>query len=373
MSPVALPELPPDYYLKNFEQLCSQVQLRYGDLLSINELQWLESFEKLSPDGRKLYVRLLTRAKPCVLLAKIHYAEISNINVALEKLEEAKLATVNHETITSAQWLTRLTIAQLKQLASSLKVDLRRGSNKADLLSELEEFADQTTMRRQLSALYPQTSVLGLEHMESFRLLFFGNLYQDLSEFIISDLGHLRYENYPLDKTSRAFSQRSHIDQMLAYARLGEQIDQHIADASTADLQLWFDQLAANHDHPRLQRRYDKLANKLARQMERLAQPVLALEMYRQSQLPPSRERQCRLLTKLDRPAEAMTLLEQISTQPITEPEAEFAEMVDLVGSHKIVVDEMISRVEPMANIQAIFESLRTAKTDVKVLLQPAS
>jgi (R,R)-butanediol dehydrogenase/meso-butanediol dehydrogenase/diacetyl reductase len=51
--------------------------------------------------------------------------------------------------------------------------------------------------------------------------------------------------------------------------------------------------------------------------------------------------------------------------------EAEFAEMVDLVASRKIVVDEMISRIEPMANIQTVFDSLRTAKTDVKVLLQP--
>jgi (R,R)-butanediol dehydrogenase/meso-butanediol dehydrogenase/diacetyl reductase len=53
--------------------------------------------------------------------------------------------------------------------------------------------------------------------------------------------------------------------------------------------------------------------------------------------------------------------------------EAEFAEMVDLVGTRKILVDDMISRVEPMAKIQPVFESLRTAKTDLKVLLQPPS
>jgi (R,R)-butanediol dehydrogenase/meso-butanediol dehydrogenase/diacetyl reductase len=52
--------------------------------------------------------------------------------------------------------------------------------------------------------------------------------------------------------------------------------------------------------------------------------------------------------------------------------EAEFAETVDLVGRRKIKVDAMISRVEPMAHIQDVFESLRGAPTDVKVLLQPS-
>ncbi len=52
--------------------------------------------------------------------------------------------------------------------------------------------------------------------------------------------------------------------------------------------------------------------------------------------------------------------------------EAEFAETVDLVGSRKLNVDGMISRVEPMVKIQDVFDSLRTARTDVKVLLRPS-
>jgi len=52
---------------------------------------------------------------------------------------------------------------------------------------------------------------------------------------------------------------------------------------------------------------------------------------------------------------------------------AEFGEMVELVGSGKIVVDDMISRIEPIAQVQAVFESLRTATSDIKVLLQPAA
>ena len=33
-----------------------------------------------------------------------------------------------------------------------------------------------------------------------YRLLFFGNLYQDLTEFVVTDLGHVRYESYKIRK-----------------------------------------------------------------------------------------------------------------------------------------------------------------------------
>lgn len=50
---------------------------------------------------------------------------------------------------------------------------------------------------------------------------------------------------------------------------------------------------------------------------------------------------------------------------------AEYAETVELVGTRKIHVDDMISRIEPMTEIQNVFESLRGPTSDIKVLLQP--
>jgi (R,R)-butanediol dehydrogenase/meso-butanediol dehydrogenase/diacetyl reductase len=50
---------------------------------------------------------------------------------------------------------------------------------------------------------------------------------------------------------------------------------------------------------------------------------------------------------------------------------AEFDETVDMVGSGTVVVDGMISRIEPIGTVQDVFESLRTAKRDIKVLLKP--
>lgn len=52
---------------------------------------------------------------------------------------------------------------------------------------------------------------------------------------------------------------------------------------------------------------------------------------------------------------------------------AEFAETAELVGTGKLAADRMISRVEPMADVAEVFESLRTEKRDIKVLLQPGA
>src|SRR5690606_32374527 len=47
---------------------------------------------------------------------------------------------------------------------------------------------------------------------EIFKLLFFGNLSQDLTEFVLNDLGLSRYEPYLVDKSARLFNSRQQID-----------------------------------------------------------------------------------------------------------------------------------------------------------------
>jgi hypothetical protein len=42
--------------------------------------------------------------------------------------------------------------------------------------------------------------------------MFFGNLHQDWSEFVLSDLGIFRYEAVALDAASRAFQSRADVD-----------------------------------------------------------------------------------------------------------------------------------------------------------------
>ncbi|MFT2622249.1 hypothetical protein ACMWQU_28190, partial [Escherichia coli] len=47
---------------------------------------------------------------------------------------------------------------------------------------------------------------------ERLRLMFFGNLRQDWSEFVLADLGTLRYEQIALSAEARGFRSRTDID-----------------------------------------------------------------------------------------------------------------------------------------------------------------
>src|SRR6185503_20647781 len=55
-----------------------------------------------------------------------------------------------------------------------------------------------------------------------YRLLFFGNLRQDLSELVLADLGVWRYETVELGRELRRFPTRTAIDDALAIRSLHE-------------------------------------------------------------------------------------------------------------------------------------------------------
>src|SRR5690606_18956018 len=59
---------------------------------------------------------------------------------------------------------------------------------------------------------------------ERFRLMFFGNLHQDWSEFVLADLGLLRYETVPLSVSCRALARRQDVDDYLHLHRCAESL-----------------------------------------------------------------------------------------------------------------------------------------------------
>src|SRR5690606_3524040 len=63
------------------------------------------------------------------------------------------------------------------------------------------------------------------------RLMFFGNLHQDWTEFVLADLGTHSYDTVILDASTRAFQQRQHI---VAYLHL-HQCRQELHEATDAN------------------------------------------------------------------------------------------------------------------------------------------
>src|SRR5690606_22658884 len=137
---------------------------------------------------------------------------------------------------------------------------------------------------------------LNVQHINNtFKLLFFGNAHQDLTEFVLQDLGLLRYENYQVDPYHRVFKKREEIHQYQQLIQLRDHLEQ--ANDLTA-LQQLLPLLPGQLTNPRLERRRARLVNQLAYQFERKGEIETALSLYQQTALPPARERQIRILEK---------------------------------------------------------------------------
>jgi len=85
-------------------------------------------------------------------------------------------------------------------------------------------------------------------------------------------------------------------------------------------------ELGAVEEDPGLRRMRNHLINGVARHLERIGNDSQALHLYRLSPLPPSRERQVRILERRGTFEEALELCRTIANDPWEEAEPEFAE-----------------------------------------------
>lgn len=303
-------QLPDDYYLTNFWQLINGVTQRYQDLLHPNETELIELLKQLSLDAQKLYVRLLCRKGPYFRLDKLHYPEISEINSALNLLLQARLATTDapDDWNTIAQLCTTAELKQLGHIKGTFKKDQLLEQLLACAIPELP-FTVITLHDNQW---------LGL-----FQLLYFNNPRQSLTDFVLSDLALKRYESYRLDKQTRLYQTRAQIDLALKLALLNEQLEQCPKNGSWS-LPPLLEQLPKHTEHPTLERQGQRIREKLAREYERRGEFEQALTNYQQCDSVFSRERQCRILTKID-PEKALQQLQKITTHPTNLSEQQFA------------------------------------------------
>lgn len=89
---------------------------------------------------------------------------------------------------------------------------------------------------------------------------------------------------------------------------------------------LRYDEIGDDAQEPGLRRMRDNLLNSAARQLERAGDDEAALTLYRQAVLPPSRERQVRILERRRETEEAHRLCRGMLEDPWDEAESEFAE-----------------------------------------------
>lgn len=306
----------PFYYLTNFQRVLEWLGERYADLLCSAERHFIEAFAELPQASRALLVRMLMRKGELFRASKLAYAEIGCPHQAAEPL-------LGHGWLDDAPALSLeqlFAVLRKAEIAAAFGDCLQRAHlmNKSELLACLRErFADES---RPLQAWYAEADecvyqVLMVELGERLRLMFFGNLRQGWSEFVLADLGIHRYEQVEFSAASRAFRSREDIDDYLRLQRCRERFEQGEA---LAEVVTSLPQPLAN---PWIEARRGKLIFRIAQQHERLGELQQALRVYAGCCHAGARLRTIRVLERCERLDEALQLATHASEQPESEVE----------------------------------------------------
>ncbi|WP_232455028.1 PDDEXK family nuclease [Oceanisphaera avium] len=297
MPPVIATSLSdPLYYLRNAEQVIKLCLRQYPHLLTPEERQHLQQFLQLTTASQALLVRLVMRKGTLFRTDKLNYHEVPNLMCALEELSAVGLATL----------LPAITLSELCQLTKReecrhlvqrlIKTELKANTRKADLIATLLSHYP-TSEPQPLATWWPEASFQVIELraaalFERLRLMFFGNLHQDWSEFVLTELGLQQFETVPLTPDSQPFQTRAEVDLYLTLQHLLARVNEGEAIADIYPL------LPAPVHCEWLEYRRNKVLYQLGRIAERQLELSLALNLYEQSSHREAYIRTLRLLEK---------------------------------------------------------------------------
>ena len=295
------------YYLLNFQTVLQDVASRYGDLLLPEERERVAAFLALPAPARRILVRMFTRKGPWFRRDGLTYPEVEDLPAALAALTAAGFCRGGEEA-PPGDLLDLLRKAELEALLTEAGVPWRRAASRA----ELARLVLAQIGPERLAAAADAVAPLGRDWARLLFMLFFGNFEQDLTDFVLADLGHVRYEDYPVDPAGRLFQTRREVDFLFSLDGLREAFE------AGADLEPLTASLLAMGDAPglRVQRRYHRLLNDVGRAWERRGQEATALACFRHGALPPARERTARLHLAAGRPAEAADTALAMAAEP---------------------------------------------------------
>lgn len=337
-STSSLPD--PWYYLKNFEFALTWIARRYSDLLNREEQAFIEHFSAMQRPSRALLARMLMRKGSLFRLSKLRYPEIGPAADAAQPLTEHGWLEPS-PLLTLDELFRQLTRKELGQL---FRRDLLRHgwttANKADQRERLRTLhpeprpfdawlavADAGDVREVAADIQTGVGSDRIVHIpiktlcERFRLMFFGNLRQDWSEFVLADLGLFQYEKVAFKESSRAFQSRQDIDDYLHLHACRERFE------SQADPQELADILHAvpltPYRNEWLENRRAKLLFLMGQHHERRQSWDDALLHYRHSTHPRARIRYLRVLERAGRYDAAADFAATVQASPDNEAETQ--------------------------------------------------
>jgi hypothetical protein len=306
----------PFYYLGNFRQALDWLTVRYSDLLAADEREFIRRFIELPTASQALLVRMVMRTADLFRSTKLRYPEIGCPHAAAQPLvtlgwvDDTPLLTVD-------DMFGLLKKSELAALFPQLPKSA--GDRKAEWLEALRpQYADPKRFKEWHPGAEDEC-IYALrigELCDRLRLIYFGNLYQDWSEFVVSELGILAYEKVELSESSRGFQARQDIDDYLAIHRCSELLER---EHPLADVLGDIASVAPESDW--LRSRRERLLFRIGQQHERLDDLPSALEVYSACSYPGARLRAVRVLEKMERIEEAHALARQAEQLPEDEAE----------------------------------------------------
>ncbi len=308
---------PPDYYAANLRHLFAHVQDFYEDILTGEELGYVHAFLSAGADAQRLYARLLGRKGPWIRLDKLNYQEIPALSTAVTELEANGLVVVNAEA--PAETLLGL-LTQAERKAAFPTV---RGMKKDEWIAECLGRHEDARIRRVLARRYTWLNLRRRRLVRLIQLLFFGDDHQDTSTFVLQDLGLMRFEDYPLQRTARLFPDRQALDRYRHLRRL-DRLCHRLSEAEGLDVWL-LQALNVDAGNRQEQRQRDRTLNRLGQQFERAGAFDRALDCYGRSRMHPARERRARILKKLEDDDGCRDLVARIARTPRCAEEVDFA------------------------------------------------
>ncbi|AZC96030.1 VRR-NUC domain-containing protein [Pseudomonas chlororaphis] len=300
----------PLYYLHNFQQVLAWLELRYADVLSPEEHSFIGDFAALAQPSQALLVRMIMRKGCHFRMSRLVYEEIGDTRAAVAPL--VRLGWVDEQAPLTLEELFNL--LQKVEILHGFRATIEQPkARKSDWLAALAPLFDEP---RSLGQWCPglQDGVCSLTVMalcDRLRLMFFGNLYQDWSEFVLADLGIFTYEKVEFRDDARALRSRADVEGFVYLEDCRQRFESGEAlDEVLASIQ------AFASDNPWLQRRRAKLLFLLGQHCERLAQWPLAAAIYQDCADPGARARLIRVFERSGDYPQALALAEAAALAP---------------------------------------------------------
>ncbi|PUA18851.1 VRR-NUC domain-containing protein [Glaciimonas sp. PCH181] len=289
------------YYLDNFQLVLNWVDQRYSDLLIDEEQAFIRDFSSLPQVSQALLVRMVMRKGKLFRSSKLVYDEIGSLGAAVAPL--VALGWVDNNPFLSVDDLfVLLKKTEIPHIFGRTlpKKSAKKSSQLEALRKEMREISEDGDISdiHPFSVWWPNATecvyqVKVCTICDHLRLLFFGNLRQSWTEFVLADLGIFQYEKVAFSSTSRGFQKRQEIEDYCHLFQCRERFQQgESADAVINDIP------AQAYDSLLLEERRTRLLFQIAQHYEKSEDLVNALTVYALSNYQGARIRTIRIMER---------------------------------------------------------------------------